>query len=56
MIRRAAEIKDVDLREGRRITLTGHIAATIPAPGEDALWITVKVDGASQVEIHREGP
>jgi hypothetical protein len=55
MIRPANAITDTDLREGRWVTLTGRICATIPAPGEDALWITVKVDGASQVEIHREG-
>ncbi len=51
MIRPARSLSDTTLREGRTVRVTGQIAATIPCPGEDALWITVKVAGGSEVEV-----
>jgi hypothetical protein len=51
MRRRADALSDATLREGREVTVTGRIAATIPCPGENALWVTVKVEGDQWVEV-----
>lgn len=51
MIRPANALSDTVLREGRVVTLSGRICATIPAPGENAVYVTLKVDGDAEVEV-----
>lgn len=51
MKRTANTLSDTVLREGRMVTLSGRICATIPAPNENAIYVTVKVAGDSEVEV-----